>query len=93
RQAQDDAFDALEEAVNASLKDTKSTELQEQILKVALVLLKKDPTQFAGEVILPFYEKNRKGFEASLKSLSEADSSLILKAVKAAAREKARGNG
>lgn len=91
--AQDDVFDALEEAVKASLKDPADIALQDEILRVTVVMLKKDPTQFAGEVILPLYEKNRKGFDAALQKLSAEDAQLVKEAVKTAAREKKNGNG
>ena len=91
--AQDDAFDALEDGVNASLKDPSNTELQNEILRVAVVMLKKDPTQFAGEVILPYYEKNRNGFDSAIKKLSAEEAKLVKDAVKSAARFKKNGNG
>lgn len=91
--AQDDVFDALEEAVTASLKNPTDLALQDEILRVTVVMLKKDPTQFAGEVILPFYEKNRKSFEAALKKLSVDEAELVKSAVKTAERQKKSGNG
>ncbi|MFM6929148.1 MAG: phosphoenolpyruvate carboxylase [Bdellovibrio sp.] len=91
--AQDEVFDALEDAVNASLKDPSNMELQAEILNVTIVMLKKDPTQFAAEVILPYYEKNRKGFDSSVKKLSPENAKMVKEAVKSAAREKKKGNG
>jgi len=90
---QDEVFDTLEEAVNASLKDPANVELQKEILRVAEVMLKKDPTQFAGEILLPYYEKNRKGFETALQKLSAEDAKKIREAIKSAAKEKKKGNG
>lgn len=91
--AQDVVFESLEKAVTVALKESPSEDLQGEILRVALVLLKKDPSQFAGEVILPLYEKDKKSFMNGLKKLSAEDSELIEEAVKAAAREKKSGNG
>ena len=90
---QDNAFDTLEEGVNASLKDPTSVELQSEILRVTVVMLKKDPTQFAGEVILPYYEKNRNGFDAAIKKLSAEEAKMVKEAVKSAAKVKKTGNG
>ena len=91
--AQDDVFDALEDAVKASLKDPSNVTLQDEIFRITVVMLKKDPTQFAGEVILPLYEKNRKGYDAALNKLSADDAQLVKEAVKTAVREKKNGNG
>jgi hypothetical protein len=91
--AQDDVFDALEDAVKDSLKDPSNVALQDEIFRVTVVMLKKDPTQFAGEVILPLYEKNRKSYDAALKKLSAEDAQLVKEAVKTAVREKKNGNG
>lgn len=91
--AQDDVFDALEDAVKASLKDPSNVALQDEIFRITVVMLKKDPTQFAGEVILPLYEKNRKGYDAALNKLSADDAQLVKEAVKTAVREKKNGNG
>ena len=90
---QDNAFDTLEESVNASLKDPSSVELQSEILRITVIMLKKDPTQFAGEVILPYYEKNRKGFDAAIKKLSSEEAKMVKEAVKSAAKVKKTGNG
>ncbi|AHZ86296.1 phosphoenolpyruvate carboxylase [Bdellovibrio bacteriovorus] len=90
--AQDEVFEALESAVQASVK--KSTpELDAEILRVTVEMLKKDPTQFAGEIVLPLYEKNKKSFLESLKKLSPSDAKLVEDAVKSAARQKRYGNG
>lgn len=90
--AQDEAFEALEKAVETALKES-SEELQAEILRVTVQMLKKDSTQYAGEVILPLYEKNKKSFLSSLKKLSAEDASLVEDAVKMAARQKKSGNG
>ncbi|MGE9746593.1 phosphoenolpyruvate carboxylase [Bdellovibrio bacteriovorus] len=90
--AQDEVFEALESAVQASVK--KSTpELDAEILRVTVEMLNKDPTQFAGEIVLPLYEKNKKSFLESLKKLSPSDAKLVEDAVKSAARQKRYGNG
>ena len=67
--------------------------LDAEILRVTVEMLKKDPTQFAGELVLPLYEKNKKSFLESLKKLSPSDAKLVEDAVKAAARQKRYGNG
>ncbi|MFV8259412.1 phosphoenolpyruvate carboxylase [Bdellovibrio bacteriovorus] len=90
--AQDEVFEALEGAVQSAVK--KSTpELDAEILRVTVEMLKKDPTQFAGEIVLPLYEKNKKSFLESLKKLSPSDAKLVEDAVKSAARQKRYGNG
>lgn len=90
--AQDEVFEALEGAVQTAVK--KSTpELDTEILRVTVEMLKKDPTQFAGEIVLPLYEKNKKSFLDSLKKLSPSDAKLVEDAVKMAARQKRYGNG
>ncbi|ASD64487.1 phosphoenolpyruvate carboxylase [Bdellovibrio bacteriovorus] len=90
--AQDEVFEALEGAVQAAVKKT-TPELDAEILRVTVEMLKKDPTQFAGELVLPLYEKNKKSFLESLKKLSPSDAKLVEDAVKAAARQKRYGNG
>lgn len=91
-EAQDEVFEALEGAVQSAVK--KSTpELDAEILRVTVEMLKKDPTQFAGEIVLPLYEKNKKSFLESLKKLSPSDAKLVEDAVKSAARQKRYGNG
>lgn len=90
--SQDEVFETLEAAVQSAVK--KSTpELEAEILRVTVEMLKKDPTQFAGEVVLPLYEKNKKSFLNSLKKLSPSDAKLVEDAVKSAARQKRYGNG
>ena len=91
--AQDKAFAALEAAVATAVKESGTEELQDEILKATVVLLKKDPTQYAGEVILPLYEKNKKSFLNNLKKLSGSDAKLVEGAVKDAARQKKIGDG
>lgn len=91
--AQDKAFAALEAAVATAAKESGIEELQDEIIKAAVVLLKKDPTQYAGEVILPLYEKNKKSFLSNLKKLPASDAKLVEGAVKDAARQKKIGDG
>ncbi|UXR65184.1 phosphoenolpyruvate carboxylase [Bdellovibrio bacteriovorus] len=91
--AQDKAFAALEAAVTTAVKESGTEELQEEIIKATVVLLKKDPTQYAGEVVLPLYEKNKKSFLSNLKKLPASDAKLVEDAVKSAARQIKSGNG
>lgn len=91
--AQDKAFAALEAAVSTAVKESGTEELQEEIIKATVVLLKKDPTQYAGEVVLPLYEKNKKSFLSNLKKLPASDAKLVEDAVKSAARQAKSGNG
>lgn len=90
--AQDEVFEALESAVQDQLKKP-NPDLHKEILRVTVEMLKKDPTQFAGEVVLPLYKKNKKAFVDSLFELSPADARLVEDAVKMADRQKRQGNG
>lgn len=90
--AQDEVFEALESAVQDQLKKP-NPDLYKEILRVTVEMLKKDPTQFAGEVVLPLYKKNKKVFVDSLFELSPSDARLVEDAVKMADREKRQGNG
>ena len=91
-QAQDKAFDALSHAVVVAIKES-SVALTDEVLKTAVVLLRKDPTQYAGEIVAPLLQKKKDLYMESLRKLSPADAKLVDKAVHAALRELKSGNG
>ncbi len=90
--AQDKAFDALSHAVVVAIKES-SAALTDEVLKTAVVLLRKDPTQYAGEIIVPLLQKKKDLYMESLRKLPPADAKLVDKAVHAALRELKSGNG
>lgn len=90
--AQDAAFDALSHAVVVAIKES-SAHLTDEILKVAVVLLRKDPTQYAGDIVAPLLQKKKSLYMESLRKLPPADASLVDKAVHSALRELKSGNG
>lgn len=89
---QDEIFIVLEKSVKQAVTEA-SDELEREILKVAVVMLKKDNTQFAGQVLLPLYKKNEEAFLSSLKQLKDSDATLVKEAVQNAERELTSGNG
>lgn len=90
---QDAVYGTLRKAVEASMKDPKNDELKSEIFRVTGLLLKKDSTQYAGEVLLPLYKQNKKSFLSSLKKLSKDHAKEIETAVKDAEKEEKSGNG
>ncbi len=81
QQAQSDVYKTLEDAVELAKQNGSSPELFAEILRVAVLMLDKDPYQYAGEVLLPLPEHNEVGYEAALKKLSKKDAKKIKDAV------------
>jgi hypothetical protein len=90
---QDQAFDALAKGVELLKKDPSDTALQKEVLRVTVLLLQADPSQYAGEVILPLYQQDKKKFLKSLSVLPKKDADLVRDAVMDADREQTEGNG
>ena len=90
---QDLVYDTLREAVDLLIKNPKAEELNKELLRVSVLMLKKDPTQYAGEILLPLYQKDRKSFLNSLKGLSKDQAQKIEEAVKDSEKEALEGNG
>jgi hypothetical protein len=92
-QIEDDIVDSIIDAVDMAVKDPTQLALKKEIVRVAVILQKRDPTNYAGELVLPLFEQNRTEFKTLLKSLPPKDARLLEDAVKISARVKAKGNG
>jgi len=90
---EDDIVDSLIDAVEVSVKETQQLTLKKEIIRVAVVLLKQDTTNYGAELVLPLYKQNRAEFLKLIKALPAKEFRLIDDAVKSAAREEADGNG
>ncbi|MEN0058324.1 MAG: phosphoenolpyruvate carboxylase [Bdellovibrio sp.] len=90
---QDEAVDALTNAVAEAVKNPQDEILIDEIFRVSIVLLNTDPYQYAGEILVPLYQKQQNLFLKHLKKFSTKDAQRIKEAVKAAERTLRRGNG
>ena len=59
---EDEIFDRLADAVEVALIEKSNLPLREEIYRVAVMMLKHDPTQYAGELVLPLYQQDKKLF-------------------------------
>ncbi|MFS4460875.1 hypothetical protein [Bdellovibrio sp. HCB2-146] len=84
---EDDLVDSLIDAVEFATKGPLNAELTREIVRVALVLLKQDKTNYGAEIILPLYKKNESEMRAILKTLPKEDSQLLEKSLKGASDE------
>ncbi|GEM_PF-4301566 len=90
---EDEIFDRLADAVEVALVEKSNVPLREEIYRVAIMMLKYDPTQYAGELVLPLYQQDKKLFLEETKKLSTDDRKLLIEAVENAHREKNEGHG
>ncbi|MNL50285.1 hypothetical protein D3C87_1732880 [compost metagenome] len=91
--AEDDLVDSLSDAVEFAEKAPKNDELNNEIVRVALVLLKQDKTNYGAEIIIPVYKKFETEFKTIIKNLPKPDSRLLEESIKSAIREADQGNG
>lgn len=82
---EDDLVDSLSDAVELSAPMTDS--LKKEIVRVAIVLLKQDKTNYGAEIILPLYKKNETEFKAIFKTLPKPDSRLLEESIQGAKDE------
>lgn len=90
--AEDDLVDSLTDAVEFAEKTPKNEELNKEIVRAALVLLKQDRTNYGAEIILPIYKKFEIEFKAIIKNLPKPDSRLLEESIKGAMHEANIGN-
>jgi hypothetical protein len=90
---EDDIVDSIIDGVELALKETAQVNLKKEIVRVAVILQKRDPTNYAGELVLPLYKANQKEFKTLLNSLPPKDARLLEDAVKIAERAEKTGNG
>ena len=91
--SEDEIFDRLADAVEIALVEQSNQSLRQEILRVTVMMLKYDPSQYAGELILPLYLQDKNSFLKEAKKLSTEDRKLLMEAVENARREKMEGNG
>ena len=90
---EDEIFDRLADAVEVALVEKGNLPLREEIYRVAVMMLKYDPTQYAGELVLPLYVQDKKLFLEETKKLPTDDRKLLIEAVENSNREKNEGHG
>lgn len=91
--SEDEIFDRLADAVEIALVEKSNQGLRQEIFRVTVMMLKYDPSQYAGELILPLYLQDKNSFLEETKKLSTEDRKLLMEAVENARREKTEGNG
>lgn len=90
---QDALFSDLREAVKVSIKEPKNAELRKEAIRVASLMLEKDPSAYSAEVILPLYKFNKKSFVKDAEFLGKDKAKDLVDAIKDAEKESAEGNG
>ena len=90
---EDDLVDSLIDAVELSVKETQQLTLKQEIVRVAVVLLKQDKSNYGAEIILPLFKQNRTELQKLIKALPPKDARLLEQSLKDAAREEEKGNG
>ncbi len=90
---EDDIVDTLVDSVKLAVKEPQNSELRSEVIRVSVLFLRHDDTQYAGELLLPLYEKNKSEFKNLIRNLPAADSRMVLEAVENASREASQGNG
>lgn len=90
---EDEIFDRLADAVQIALVEKSNLLLREEIYRVTIIMLKHDPSQYAGELVLPLYQQDKKSFKNEIKKLPIEDQKLLMEAVENALREKSQGHG
>ena len=90
---EDDIVDSIIDAVEVAVKNPNELNLKKEVVRVAVILQKRDPTNYAGELVLPLFKQNRNEFKTLLKSLPPKDARLLEDAVKIAERVEGKGNG
>lgn len=85
----DEGFRVLRKAV----REYKAKTNEEEILKLTMALLKKDPSNYASEIVYPLYKKNTKAFDKELKKLSPSDQKRFKTGIKIHENVLENGNG
>lgn len=83
----------IDKTVQLMLKEKPNQELYVELLRVAAVSFEGDPSEAAGELLLPLYKKNKKDFEDALKKLPAKDAEAVRESLKNSEREYSEGNG
>ncbi|XGC81693.1 hypothetical protein ACES2L_04255 [Bdellovibrio bacteriovorus] len=83
----------IDKTVQLMLKEKPTPEVYLELLRVAAISFEGDPSEAAGELLLPLYQKNKKDFESALKKLPAKDAEAIKESVKNSEREYSEGNG
>lgn len=91
--SEDEIFDRLADAVEIALVEKSNQGLRQEIFRVTVMMLKYDPSQYAGELVLQLYLQDKNSFLEETKKLSTEDRKLLMEAVENARREKTEGNG
>ncbi|UOF02793.1 hypothetical protein [Bdellovibrio reynosensis] len=83
----------IDKTVQLMLKEKPTQELYQELLRVAAISFEGDPSEAAGELLVPLYKRNKKDFESALKKLPAKDAAAIKESIKNSDREYSEGNG
>ncbi len=86
---------AIEEGVDllSKVTDPTDSEMTKEICRVALLTFELDPSEYAAELMLPLYKKDKAAFEKGARLLPKAQAEEILESMKIKLREETEGNG
>ncbi len=74
-------------------KEKASPEFMKALARAAVLTFDSDPSEAAGELLLPLQKKNKKALEEAIRSLPKKDADSLRESLKNAAREATQGNG
>ncbi|MBV2167277.1 MAG: hypothetical protein KUL82_01110 [Bdellovibrio sp.] len=85
----------IDQSVTAIIegKEKASPEFMKALARAAVLTFDADPSEAAGELLLPLQKKNKKALEEAIKSLPKKDADSLRESLKNAAREETQGNG
>lgn len=86
-------FDDLKEAVAVAEKTKLTEELALQMERLCLLASLHDPSNYAVDLILPVYQKNKALFEKASQKLHPYDRKNLIEVLKGKDREATEGNG
>ncbi len=87
-------FDDIDSTVSFLLKQKKwDQEVMRELIRISMMALENDPSQFAAELLAPLYQKDSKEFQEYMKDLSTEQQKKMLSSIKNFARVKKSGNG
>lgn len=91
----DAMISSIEEGVDLMSKvtDSADAEFTKELCRVALLTFELDPAEYAAELLLPLYKKDKAAFEKGARLLPKSQADDILESMKNVAREDAEGNG
>lgn len=89
----DEIFDDLTEITTLTEKNKISEELAVQIERVCLLASLRDKSNYAIDLVLPIYQKNKSLFKKGLQRFHSADQKELKEVLEGKDRETIEGNG